>query len=115
MEPEHFGLQVAVVFYLNQPYFSHKSHDLLLKSAFLTSHTSNGANAMQNDVYDYTQPAGTGAVQKTPCCAKPTAYWVFLHSRAAGAFLSSQTGINLYTMFGNRWIAFGVTRPFSTA
>ena len=68
---------------------------------------------MQNDVYDYTQPAGTGAVQKNTVLRKTYGLLgLSFIPCAAGAFLSSQTGINLYTMFGNRWIAFGVTLAF---
>ena len=68
---------------------------------------------MQNDVYDYTQPAGTGAVQKNTVLRKTYGLLgLSFIPCAIGAFLSSQTGINLYTMFGNRWIAFGVTLAF---
>ncbi|MDO5638355.1 MAG: Bax inhibitor-1 family protein [Neisseria sp.] len=68
---------------------------------------------MQRDVYDYTQPAGVGAVQQNTVLRK--AYSLLGLSFipcAAGAFLSSQMGINLYSMFGNRWISFGVILAF---
>ncbi len=67
---------------------------------------------MQRDVYDYTNPAGE-AVQESTVLRKTYTLlgWSFLPC-AAGALLSSQMGINLYSMFGNRWIAFGVVLAF---
>ena len=67
---------------------------------------------MQRDVYDYTNPAGA-AVQESTVLRKTYTLlgWSFLPC-AAGALLSSQMGINLYSMFGNRWIAFGVVLAF---
>ncbi|MDO5069781.1 Bax inhibitor-1 family protein [Neisseria sp. Dent CA1/247] len=66
---------------------------------------------MQNDVYDYTQTAG--AVQKNTVLRKTYGLLgLSFIPCAAGAFLSSQIGFNLYTMFGNRWIAFGVMLAF---
>lgn len=66
---------------------------------------------MQNDVYHYTQTAG--AVQKNTVLRKTYGLLgLSFIPCAAGAFLSSQMGINLYSMFGNRWIAFGVVLAF---
>ncbi|SUA44166.1 integral membrane protein [Neisseria zoodegmatis] len=66
---------------------------------------------MQNDVYDYTQTAG--AVQKNTVLRKTYGLLgLSFIPCAAGAFLSSQMGFNLYAMFGNRWIAFGVVLAF---
>ncbi|MGB4883018.1 MAG: Bax inhibitor-1 family protein [Neisseria sp.] len=67
---------------------------------------------MQHDVYDYTNPTGQ-AVQGNAVLRKTYTLlgWSFLPC-AAGAFLSSQLGFNLYAMFGNRWIAFGVVLAF---
>ncbi len=66
---------------------------------------------MQNDVYDYTQTAG--AVQKNTVLRKTYGLLgISFIPCAIGAFLSSQAGINLYAMFGNRWIAFGVVLAF---
>lgn len=68
---------------------------------------------MQHDVYDYTRPAGAGAVQKNTVLRKTySLLGLSFIPCAAGAFLSSQTGINLYSMFGNRWMAFGVLLAF---
>ncbi|MDO1510349.1 MULTISPECIES: Bax inhibitor-1 family protein [unclassified Neisseria] len=66
---------------------------------------------MQNDVYHYTQTAG--AVQKNTVLRKTYGLLgLSFIPCAAGAFLSSQIGFNLYSMFGNRWIAFGVVLAF---
>lgn len=66
---------------------------------------------MQNDVYHYTQTAG--AVQKNTVLRKTYGLLgLSFIPCAAGAFLSSQVGFNLYSMFGNRWIAFGVVLAF---
>ncbi|MDO4908069.1 Bax inhibitor-1 family protein [Neisseria sp.] len=66
---------------------------------------------MQNDVYDYTQTAG--AVQKNTVLRKTYGLLgISFIPCAIGAFLGSQAGINLYAMFGNRWIAFGVVLAF---
>lgn len=66
---------------------------------------------MQNDVYHYTQTAG--AVQKNTVLRKTYGLLgLSFIPCAAGAFLSSQMGINLYSMFGNRWIALGVVLAF---
>ena len=68
---------------------------------------------MQRDVYDYTQPAGAGAVQKNTVLRKTYGLLgLSFIPCAAGAFLSSQMGFNLYAMFGNRWLAFGVLLAF---
>ncbi|UOO82335.1 Bax inhibitor-1 family protein [Uruburuella testudinis] len=68
---------------------------------------------MQRDVYDYTQPAGSGAVQKNTVLSKTYGLLgLSFIPCAAGAFLSSQTGINFYSMFGNRWMAFGALLVF---
>ncbi|WP_107929059.1 Bax inhibitor-1 family protein [Neisseria animaloris] len=66
---------------------------------------------MQNDVYHYTQTAG--AVQKNTVLRKTYGLLgLSFIPCAAGAFLSSQVGFNLYSMFSNRWIAFGVVLAF---
>ena len=66
---------------------------------------------MQNDVYDYTQTAG--AVQKNTVLRKTYGLLgLSFIPCAAGAFLSSQMGFNLYAAFGNRWVAFGVVLAF---
>lgn len=68
---------------------------------------------MQRDVYDYTQPAGAGAVQKNTVLRKTYGLLgLSFIPCAAGAFLSSQMGFNLYAMFGNRWLAFGALLAF---
>ncbi|MFC3875428.1 Bax inhibitor-1/YccA family protein [Neisseria musculi] len=66
---------------------------------------------MQNDVYRYTQTAG--AVQKSTVLRKTYALLgISFIPCALGAFISSRAGINLYAMFGNRWIAFGAVLAF---
>lgn len=66
---------------------------------------------MQNDVYDYTRSAG--AVQKNTVLRKTYGLLgLSFIPCAAGAFLSSSMGINLYGMFGSRWIAFAVVLAF---
>lgn len=68
---------------------------------------------MKNDVYDYTQPAGAGAVQKNTVLRKTYGLLgLSFIPCAAGAFVSSQLGFNLYSMFGSRWVAFGVLLAF---
>lgn len=66
---------------------------------------------MQNDVYNYTQSAG--AVQKSTVLRKTYGLLgLSFIPCAIGAVVSSQIGFNLYGMFGNRWIAFGVLLAF---
>lgn len=62
----------------------------------------------QQPVYDYTQPSSNGAVQKNTVLRKTYGLLgLSFIPCAIGAFLSSQTGLNLYTITGNRWIALG--------
>ncbi|MCS4534223.1 Bax inhibitor-1/YccA family protein [Neisseria montereyensis] len=68
---------------------------------------------MQNDVYDYTQAPGTGAVQKNTVLRKTYGLLgLSFIPCAAGAFISSQTGFNLYSMFNNRWASFAIVLAF---
>lgn len=68
---------------------------------------------MKNDVYDYTQASGAGAVQKNTVLRKTYGLLgLSFIPCAAGAFISSQIGFNLYSMFNSRWAAFGVVLAF---
>lgn len=68
---------------------------------------------MQRDVYDYTQPAAPGAVQKNTVLQKTYGLLgLSFIPCAAGAFLSSQMGFSLFSLFGNRWVALGVFFAF---
>lgn len=68
---------------------------------------------MQHDVYDYTQSSSPGAVAKNTVLRKTyNLLGLSFIPAAAGAFLSSQMGFSLFSLFGNRWIAFGVTLAF---
>ncbi len=54
---------------------------------------------MQNDVYDYTQPAGTSAVRKTPGAARKTYGLLGLSfiPCAAGAFFEAAKPASIFT------------------
>lgn len=64
---------------------------------------------MQHDVYDYTQPAAPGAVQKNTVLRKTYGLLgLSFIPCAIGAAASTQLGFNLFSMFGNRWIGLAV-------
>ncbi len=60
---------------------------------------------MQNDVYDYTQPAGTGAVQKDRAAKTYGLLGLSFIPCAAGAFFE-QPNRHQVTPRRNCWIAF---------